>query len=116
MSLESALEMHRNGQLDGAEAAYREILAAEEVADAAYLLGVLRHQRGDDDEAETLLRRAIARDDESARYHLALGGVQMHRGEESTDDASLEAHAGTISARQIVMVRGCIALMPCQTR
>ena len=90
MSLESALEMHRNGQLDGAEAAYREILAAEEVADAAYLLGVLRHQRGDDDEAETLLRRAIARDDESARYHLALGGVQMHRGEESAALASFE--------------------------
>ena len=90
MSLESALEMHRNGQLDSAEAAYREILAEEDVADAAYLLAVLRHQRGDDDEAETLLRRAIDADGESARYHLALGGVQMHRGEETAALASFQ--------------------------
>ena len=92
--------MHRNGQLDAADAAYRDILADEvsadhvstdeEVADAAYLLAVLRHQRGDDDEAETLLRRAIALDGNMARYHLALGGVQMHRDEESAALASFQ--------------------------
>ena len=90
MSLETALEMHRNGQFESAEVEYREILAAVDDPEAAYLLGVLRHQRGDDGEAEAMLRRAIARSGEIAHYHLALGGVQMHRGEESAALASFE--------------------------
>ena len=90
MSFESALEMHRNGQLESAEAAYRELLGETDDPESAYMLGVLRHQRGDDGEAETLIRRAIGRDPDVARYHFALGGVQMHRGEQDAARASFE--------------------------
>ncbi len=90
MSFETALQMHRDGQLESAEAAYRDILAEADDAEAAYMLGVLRHQRGDDGDAETLIRRAITRAPETARYHLALGGVQMHRGEENAARVSFE--------------------------
>src|SRR5579884_4057207 len=96
MSLETALDLHRHGELDAAERAYRAHLAeAPDDADALYLLGVLRQQRGAGDEAETLLRQAIARAPDVARYHLALGGVHMHRGVEAAlalDPNCAEAH------------------------
>ena len=91
MTLEEALQLHRNGQLEAAEQAYREYLAmTPDAADALHLLGVLRHRRGDSAEAGELIRRAIAQSPANAQYHLSLGGVQMHSGNEAAARASFE--------------------------
>ncbi len=60
-TLTTAIELHRSGQLAGAERVYRASLAHEpENADALHLLGVLRHQQGDHAQAIELIRKAIA--------------------------------------------------------
>ena len=72
----AAVRAHEAGDLDGAEAAYRRILAARpEHADAVHLLGVLEHQRGRHDEAIGLITRAIALSPDRAAYHNNLGVV-----------------------------------------
>lgn len=59
--LQRAAQLHRDGLLAEAEAAYRSVLANDPAdADASQLLGVLALQTGRDDEALSLLRRALA--------------------------------------------------------
>jgi len=105
MTLQEALELHRNGQHDAAAQGYRDCLAAAPAdADAWHLLGVLQHQRGDDADAITSIRRALEVAPEVAQYHLSLGGALMQAGDESAallsferalelDPNSVEAHA-----------------------
>ncbi len=72
--LGQALGLHRAGDLDGAERAYRAMLAADRGnPDALHLLGVLHHQRGEDAEAVELIGRAIARRPRMAEQHANLG-------------------------------------------
>ena len=72
--LGQALGHHRAGDLDGAERAYRAMLAADRGnPDALHLLGVLHHQRGQDAEAVELIGRAIARRPRMAEQHANLG-------------------------------------------
>ncbi|AWB08296.1 hypothetical protein A6A40_24950 (plasmid) [Azospirillum humicireducens] len=69
-----ALGHHRAGDLDGAERAYRAMLAADRGnPDALHLLGVLHHQRGQDAEAVGLIGQAIARRPRMAEQHANLG-------------------------------------------
>ncbi|MDR3387152.1 MAG: tetratricopeptide repeat protein [Rudaea sp.] len=92
MTLEEALERHKSGRLDAAEAAYRECLqATPDDADALHLLGVLCQQRGDHAQAGDLIRRALQIEPESVQFHLSLGGVLMHAGDEAAARASFEA-------------------------
>src|SRR4051812_10309252 len=59
--LERALQLHRAGELDAAEAAYRDLLAAEPAnADAAHLLGLVADARGDTSKALEYMQRATA--------------------------------------------------------
>jgi tetratricopeptide (TPR) repeat protein len=81
MTLEEILSLHRAGQLERAEAAYRQLLSATgDDADALHLLGVLRQQQGDLAEASELIRRAIQLAPNEARFHLSLGGVLQRLG------------------------------------
>ncbi|CAO3457063.1 tetratricopeptide repeat protein [Azospirillum largimobile] len=72
--LGQALGHHRAGDLDGAERAYRAMLATDRGnPDALHLLGVLHHQRREDAEAVRLIGQAIARRPRMAEQHANLG-------------------------------------------
>jgi tetratricopeptide (TPR) repeat protein len=59
--LKHAVDLHRAGRLDEAEAGYRRVLAAEPGnPDALHLLGLAAYQSGRAPEAVDLIRRAIA--------------------------------------------------------
>jgi len=76
---EAGLALHERGDLDGAEAAYRAVLAqAPGDADALHMMGVLADQRGDGEAAVALIRRAIAAGPERAFVHANLGNA-LHR-------------------------------------
>jgi Tfp pilus assembly protein PilF len=91
MTLQEALEFHRNGHLDAAEKAYRLcLLESPDDMDALHLLGVLLQKRGDLATAEELIRRAIAQAPDQAQFHLSLGGVQLQRGDSEAARASFE--------------------------
>jgi protein O-GlcNAc transferase len=60
VDLGAALELHRSGRLDDAEAAYLKLLAASpHHSDLLRLLGLLRYQQGRGIEAVVLLRQAV---------------------------------------------------------
>ena len=80
-ALAAALERHKAGRLDEAEAAYREILRqAPEHADALHLLGLIARSRGRVQEAAALIERAVALNDASPVYHNNLGMVRGQQG------------------------------------
>jgi Flp pilus assembly protein TadD len=55
-----ALDAQQARRLDDAERAYREVLATRpDEPDALHMLGVLRHERGDEEEAIALTMRAL---------------------------------------------------------
>jgi hypothetical protein len=60
MSFADGLKRHRAGDLAGAEAAYRDVIAVEEHADALCNLGLILKDRREFDVAETMLKRAVA--------------------------------------------------------
>ncbi len=71
---EAALAQHRQGALDVADAAYRQILAHQPSdPETHHLLGILQGQKGDSLEAERLIRRAIQLDGTVGRYYGNLG-------------------------------------------
>ena len=68
--LGSAAERHQTGALEEAEKGYYTVLAVEpENTDALQLLGVLRHQQGDSNEAIRLIKKALKRDPDSPQCH-----------------------------------------------
>jgi tetratricopeptide (TPR) repeat protein len=71
-----AYAAHRAGRLDDAERGYRALLAADPThAQALHMLGVVRHQRGQHDEAADLLHRAAELAPGDAGLQLNLGNV-----------------------------------------
>jgi len=81
-----ALALHREGELDAAEAIYRLILSAmPESFHALHMLGVLRGQRDDWPESERLLAHAVRLDPAVAAAQANLGNAQ--RLLERRDDA-----------------------------
>ncbi len=91
MTLQQALDLHREGRLDNAEQAYRDCLLQEpNDADALYLLGSLRLQRNDATEARQLINRAIEIAPDQARYYLLLGGMQLRQNQ---DDEAKQSFA-----------------------
>jgi predicted O-linked N-acetylglucosamine transferase (SPINDLY family) len=78
LSVEQALDLHEAGKLAEAENAYRRILESQPgCADALNLLGVLLNDKKDCEEAEILLRQAIAINKRAAPYHNNLGNVYL---------------------------------------
>lgn len=78
--VDAALEHHREGRLDDAQAAYLNILAADpDHFDALHLLGALYKQRGRIDDAIELMTRAVAVDPTFAAVHNNLGTALRKR-------------------------------------
>lgn len=76
-ALQAALDHHRAGRIDEAEAIYRELLRqAPEHADALHLLGLVEHQRGNHPAAEKWIEQAIRANRSSADFHANLGVVR----------------------------------------
>lgn len=76
-----AVAAHRRGQLDTAEAAYREILRAEpRHFDATHLLGAILCARGKNKEAEAMLRRAVTLNPKVAAAQNNLGNAVKAQG------------------------------------
>jgi len=87
--LRVAMMQHRNGELDQAEAAYRDILARSPGnADALHYLGVLLHQKGDSKAGERLIRKAIKRSVGYIDAHKNLGNVLAESGKLDKAEAS----------------------------
>jgi predicted O-linked N-acetylglucosamine transferase (SPINDLY family) len=75
-ALERALELHRQGLLEEAEAGYRGVLIdAPSHFDALHLLGVVLYQRGDDKMAVEFIGRALALKPDVAAAHSNLGNA-----------------------------------------
>ena len=72
--LQQAVQLHQQGQLDGAAAAYAEILTqAPDTFDAMRLLGIVRIQQGNAPEAVALLEKSLAIRPTSAEIQGYLG-------------------------------------------
>lgn len=81
-TLEAALQSHRTGRLQEAEALYRQILAAiPNHPDALHMLGVLAHQTGNNDAAYELIAHSIALQPKAADAYGNMGLVLQARGE-----------------------------------
>jgi len=79
--LAAALKRHRGGDLAGAMAAYRSLLAeAPAHAETLHLLGVATLQSGDADAAAALIERAIAAAPGVAKYYVNLGEARRSAG------------------------------------
>jgi tetratricopeptide (TPR) repeat protein len=73
-SLDRAIKHHEAGELDQAEALYREIVRIDPGhADALHLLGVAAHQKSDHPGGVHFIREAIAKSGGSALYYSNLG-------------------------------------------
>lgn len=71
-----AITLHRSGQFEAAERAYRNILALDRNhVTALHFLGVLQHQTGDSVQAVATLQRAIALDPSYVDAHNNLGNI-----------------------------------------
>ena len=79
--LSRAVESHRTGALDDAESRYRDVLFERpRQPDALHLLGLIRFQRGDPDEALALIEQAIAIAGDKPDYHFNRGKVLLAAG------------------------------------
>ena len=75
-TLETAAALHRGGDLESAESAYRVVLElVPDHPDALHLLGTIAHQRRDEEQAVELITRAIAQRPDTAIYHNSLGAA-----------------------------------------
>ncbi|MCB0153308.1 MAG: tetratricopeptide repeat protein [Anaerolineae bacterium] len=74
--LPQAFALHRAGDLDRAEALYRQILdSTPDRAEALHLFGLLLHQRGQSQQAIEQIQQAISRDSSTALYYSSLALV-----------------------------------------
>jgi tetratricopeptide (TPR) repeat protein len=79
--LSQAVEHHRAGKLDAAEALYRNALRqTPDHPDALHLLGLALAMKGCNDEARDLVRRAIAIAPGNAAFHVTLGNAERALG------------------------------------
>jgi protein O-GlcNAc transferase len=91
VTLADALDHHRAGRFDAAEAAYRALLsAAPDHPDLLRLLGLLRFQQGAPDDSVQLLERAVTRHPDFLEGHRSLAAVLDRLGRR---DAALDHHA-----------------------
>ncbi|MFD1627010.1 tetratricopeptide repeat protein [Azospirillum griseum] len=102
--LRQGLAAHQSGNLPGALALYRQVLAVDRSnADATHLIGVIAYQTGDPMTAINVIRRAIALDDSNPAYHSNLGealrvtgaldqAADAHREALKRDSGFVEAH------------------------
>ncbi len=81
-TLQSALKLHRQGDLAAAAALYAGLLANQpDCADALHLLGVLKGQLGETAAGIDLIERAISKAPRSSPYHNNLGNLLKAAGD-----------------------------------
>lgn len=86
-ALKMAIELHRNGQIEGAAQLYERLLAAAPGhPDVLHLLGMARHQMGQSADGIELIQQAIEREPRFAGFHNNLGNIHMSQGR--TQDAT----------------------------
>ena len=79
--IEAAIQQHRAGALQQAEALYKSLLEDQpDHPDALRLLGLLKHQAGDNETAERMVRRSIAMDPNNPKSYDNLGCVLVGAG------------------------------------
>lgn len=77
-ALQAALDHHRAGRVDQAEAIYRQLIQQQpESADLQHLLGLVEHQRGNHAAAEKSIEQAIRLNRSAADFHANLGVVRL---------------------------------------
>ena len=73
-AIDLAVQHHSAGDLTQAESIYQQILEADpDQPQALHLLGVIAHQRGENEQAVTLIEKAIALNPEFVEAHSNLG-------------------------------------------
>lgn len=74
--IDKAVALHREGRVDEARKAYKDVLAAiPRHPDALHLLGIIAFQAGENDEALGLVDKAIAANSSTASFHSTRGNV-----------------------------------------
>ncbi len=74
--LAAAAAQHQAGNLEPAEAAYRQVLSAQpDNADALQLLGVLLHQKGESERGLAMLEQALGLAPDNPEIQVNMGGV-----------------------------------------
>ncbi len=100
-AMQVAVEYHRAGQLQQAEAIYRQVIAADaRHAMAHHLLGVLAMQARQPDVAIAQIQRAIALEPNQAAFHANLGDVLRTVGR-SAEAKTCFARAIALDDRQV---------------
>jgi len=90
--LEAAIRLHERGDLAAAEQRYHAMLrASPRCSDAAHLLGLIHHQRGEHALAVAQIGAAIALKGDQAQYHYNLGNALMGLGEQEAAMDSFRA-------------------------
>lgn len=85
----TAVDLHRRGKLQQAEALYRAVLGVRpDHAEALHLLGVMAHELGQLDRAAELIGTAIALDPAPAPFHFNLGVSLQALGKDAEAAAS----------------------------
>ncbi|WP_052293839.1 DUF5672 family protein [Azospirillum sp. B510] len=108
-ALAIAIQHHKAGRLPEAEGVYGAILRqVPQAADALYLWGVLRGQRGDRLMAELLSSQACAQDPKVRLFDAELGGALRGRGEFD--------HLARLFAADVAIRPGCRLLVRPGTR
>lgn len=80
-SLKTAIAYHQAGRLGEAAGVYSQILSKEpKHADALHLLGVIRRQQGQHNQAVRLIEKAIASRPDVFSYHNSIGLAYQHQG------------------------------------
>jgi predicted O-linked N-acetylglucosamine transferase (SPINDLY family) len=99
-SLDDAMCMHRNGELDAAAAEYEAVLAVRpNESDALHLLGMVRQAKGDPAAGEVLVRKAIEVDRNAPTYHSTLGAILGDLGKHDEAIASCQRAVGLARGR-----------------
>jgi len=81
-SIDAAFRLHQAGSLNEAEAEYRNVLIGNKNDfDALHMLGVLRSQCGDLQEAAQLVKTALAVNDSAPHAHYNLGNIYLAQGQ-----------------------------------
>lgn len=95
--LATAIEAHRAGDLAAAENSYRQVLdIAPKHPHALHFMGVIEHQRDNNDKAIDLINRAIDALPDFADAHCNLGAAYFAQGELTRAEASFR-HAATLN-------------------
>ena len=89
-ALAQAMELHRAGELDAAEAVYRRLMAEQpEQPDPWHLTGLVCHQRGDHAAGEQLIRAALERDPHNILFLCNLASVVAAAGQHAQAETLL---------------------------